>query len=213
MQRATSEQAKQQRRQALLDAALNEFSERGFAATRMQTIAERAGLSKGTLYLYFSSKEALFAALIETVSLPKIKQIQHLAQQQTSIKGLFYIQTQLAGQLLKDNKVTRLIKLVIGESSRFPELANEYHNALLEPLHTNLASQLQNFMQQGQIQQQDSHLLARLILAPIAYSLIWQATFGHAKSAGFDYQALLKLQQQTYLQGLLCPKEKPCNNA
>ena len=69
MQRARSEAAKDTRRQALLTAALDEFFERGFAAARMDDIARRAGFSKGTLYLYFDSKEALFASLIETFAL------------------------------------------------------------------------------------------------------------------------------------------------
>ena len=75
MRRARSEDAKDERRQLLLSAALDEFFERGFSAARIEDIAQRASLSKGTVYLYFDSKEALFLALIEDLATPNIEQI------------------------------------------------------------------------------------------------------------------------------------------
>jgi len=70
--RARSERSKALRREVLLKAALEQFYQNGYVATRMDDIAADAGFSKGTLYLYFASKEALFEALIAEIALPKI---------------------------------------------------------------------------------------------------------------------------------------------
>ena len=79
MQRARTDADKDDRRQALIAAALDEFYERGFAAARMDDIARRAKLSKGALYLYFDSKEALFQAVTESFILPHIEMVEAAA--------------------------------------------------------------------------------------------------------------------------------------
>ncbi len=78
MKRARTPQAKEDRRQALLKAALDEFYEKGLTAARADDIAERAGLSKGTLYVYFKSKEDLFKALIENLTTPKLAMLENI---------------------------------------------------------------------------------------------------------------------------------------
>ena len=80
MQRARSQTDKDARRQLLLQAALDEFFERGFAAARMEDIARRVDLSKGTVYLYFKSKDDLFRALIEEHALPNLETIEMITR-------------------------------------------------------------------------------------------------------------------------------------
>ena len=86
MLRARSDEAKDERRQALLGAALDEFFEKGFTATRMDDIARRAKLSKGTLYLYFDSKEAMFRSLIESFALPNLAKIEQITTSAGSLR-------------------------------------------------------------------------------------------------------------------------------
>jgi AcrR family transcriptional regulator len=86
MKRARSDDAKDERRQALLLVALDEFFQKGFTAARMDDIARRAGLSKGTLYLYFESKEALFTALIETLAMPNLSHIETISTMASTIR-------------------------------------------------------------------------------------------------------------------------------
>ena len=80
MKRARTKKAKDERRLALLRAGLDEFFERGFTAARMDDISKRAGLSKGALYLYFSSKEELFKSLVEEYAVPNVERIEAMTR-------------------------------------------------------------------------------------------------------------------------------------
>src|SRR5512139_220832 len=65
-----------ERRQAIIEAAMEEFISRGFAATRLDDIAKRAGVAKGTIYLHFKDKESMFEELIRTAIVPLLGRMQ-----------------------------------------------------------------------------------------------------------------------------------------
>ena len=81
--RRAARAAPEERQEAILKAALEVFSENGFAATRLEDIANRAGVAKGTLYLYFSDKEALFESMLQGVAAPVLAQLAALADDNT----------------------------------------------------------------------------------------------------------------------------------
>ena len=120
MQRARTEQAKDERKSALLKAALDEFYERGFTAARMEDIANRADLSKGTIYLYFNSKETLFSELIQSLTQPNIHKLEAIAQDAPSISDAIQAIAKFAPVMIQHSDVPRLMKVLIGESNTFP---------------------------------------------------------------------------------------------
>ena len=112
----------------LLDAALDVFAEKGFAAARMEDIAARAGAAKGTLYLYFPSKEAVFEALVRTLIVPNLDRAEAMAADACWPGGT----AAAAGcsrcwpAIIRDGRLVVLPRLLIGELHKFPELARFY---------------------------------------------------------------------------------------
>src|ERR1700741_4194164 len=121
-------QESEARRRAILDAALVEFAAHGFAAARLDDGARRAGIAKGTLYLYFADKEALFEALVQGSIRPLLDNLQKVADlpdvpTRQVLKLLF---ATFAREVLgSDRKL--LLRLLITEGARFPRLVKFYH--------------------------------------------------------------------------------------
>lgn len=202
MQRARTDQAKDDRRQALLSAALDEFFDRGFAASRMDDVAKRAGLSKGTVYLYFDSKDALFKALIEQLTSPNIARIEAIAAEAPSIETALERIAAFAPVLIRQSNLPRLMKVLIGDSHLFPDLINTYRKDVLERLLAIVAGVLEKAAARGEIEVQDPHLTARLVMAPVALSGLWEAVFGREASAEVDLETLFKIHASFLLKAL-----------
>ena len=112
-----------ERRQAIIDAAMEEFIARGFAATRLDDIAKRAGVAKGTIYLHFKDKQSMFEELIRTAIVPLVGRMQG-PPPAGSVRDL--IET-FAGNFLKEVVGTRrgdLVRLIVAEGPRFPAVAD-----------------------------------------------------------------------------------------
>lgn len=200
--RARTEQAKDERRQRLLDAALEEFYEKGFSATRMEDIAARVGLSKGSLYLYFDSKEALLNGLVETISIPKVELLQEIAGTQESLRGLLTELSKLATEFIKNSKLPRMMKIIIGESNTFPELTSGYRQRVLDKLHMAIEASVKAAINRMEINQVDSKMLTRLIIAPVLYAAIWETVFAPYDEHELEVGALLDLHHDLMFSGL-----------
>src|SRR5262245_37923422 len=119
----------------ILDAALDLFAERGFAATRMDDVAARAGVTKGTVYLYFKTKEELFKALVRAELLPNLAAVEQAAGTEPAADLLERLVHMWTERVLP-SRVGVLPKLIIAEAGNFPELAKFY---LHEVIHRGLA--------------------------------------------------------------------------
>jgi AcrR family transcriptional regulator len=128
--------ARQRRKDArpgeLMSAALEVFAERGFAATRLEEVAQRAGVSKGTVYLYFESKEALFKAAVESAVLPALEAGEALAADHTqrpseALRAFVFWWWEKVGA----SKLGALPKLLVAEVGNFPELGKWFHENLI----------------------------------------------------------------------------------
>lgn len=199
MKRARSEEDKNKRRQVLLDAALDAFSQYGYSATRMDEIAQRSQVSKGTLYLYFNSKEALFSALVDSIAVPQLNQLSNNA---SSLHDLLENLASITPVLIKHSKVPRLLKIIVGESHAFPELAKTYTEKIIDGLIQTLTEAVKRAIKEGEIQPVNADLLARLIISPIAYSMIWEVVFEPHAALSFDVKALIELHQNVLMQGV-----------
>src|SRR5881392_2749422 len=119
------------RREAILAAALDEFAAQGFAAARLDDVARRAGVAKGTIYLHFRDKEALFQELVRSVLSPLVGMLEAIAQVDAPLRTLA---ERIVDVFVDEIYATRrkdVIRLIITEGPRFPKLAEFYYREVL----------------------------------------------------------------------------------
>jgi TetR/AcrR family transcriptional regulator len=173
------ERRKQDRPGELLDAALDLFVEKGFAATRVEEVAARAGVSKGTLFLYFPSKEDLFKAVVRANVVEPVSQG---AAEVSAFQGTM-------GELLEwmmlqwwrrygDTKASGISKLVMSEASNFPELAQFYRTEVIEPGQKLIRNALQRGIDQGEFSPMDVELALHSVMAPLLFLVMWKHSMG-----------------------------------
>src|SRR5689334_6136100 len=121
-----------ERRQAIIDAAMEEFISRGFAATRLDDIAKRAGVAKGTIYLHFKDKESMFEELVRLVIVPVVERLNKLPPPAGSVRDLVEA---FASNFLREVVNTRrgdLVRLIVAEGPRFPDVADFYYREVVQ---------------------------------------------------------------------------------
>ncbi|MEL7311548.1 MAG: TetR/AcrR family transcriptional regulator [Pseudomonadota bacterium] len=193
MQRARSESDKTARRRRLVAAALDEFYERGFTAARMEDIAGRADLSKGTLYLYFSSKEDLFRALIDEYALPNLNTLEMISRTGPSLGAALSAIATFAPQVIRHSNLPKLLKVLIGDSQNFPGIVRTYREEVIDRGLAAVSALLQRAHDAGEIEIDDPALTARLVIAPMVLSIIWQAVFAHTDKTPIDLDTLFRM--------------------
>ncbi len=200
--RARSEQAKDKRRRALLAAALEEFFARGFTAARMEDVARRAGLSKGTLYLYVDSKQELFVELIRTIAMPKVERIEQIADSIENSHEAIRTILAVAAVMVRESPLPRVVKVLIAESGAFPEVVRSYREQVLDRVFAALARILERGRAAGELKIRNADLAVRLVVAPIIFSAIWRVVFETGDEDRLDLESLYQLHADTLLHGL-----------
>src|SRR5438067_131745 len=145
----------------ICNAALQVFAEKGFAAARLDEIARRAGVSKGTLYLYFKDKAELFRAVVRDTVAPNIEPIRHLAAAadlpfEQVVRMLLPRFAEITGQV----PVGAVAKMVIGESRNFPELAKVWHDEVVSKALGMIAGLISQAQARGEVRSGDPRLHA-----------------------------------------------------
>lgn len=163
----------------LTAAALDLFVEKGFAATRLDDVAARAGVSKGTVYLYFKSKEELFKAVIRESIVPVLEQGEAIvaAHQGDSASLLRKV---LAGwwQLIGGTALAGVPKLMISEARNFPEVARFYHEHAIQRGRRLIVNVLEHGVASGEFRALDVDLAYDIIIAPLLMRAIWRVSMG-----------------------------------
>ena len=190
MRRARTEKAKDDRRIALAAAALDEFYEKGFAAARMEDIAGRAGLSKGAIYLYFDSKEALFEAVVETFAAPNVERLEGAAAMAADVGALIDAIVALAPAIIREGRIPKIAKILIGDAPTFPAVTTMYRKSVVERGLGALTGVLARAKDRGEIAIGEPALTARLVAAPMIFSAVWRIAFEHDDDARVDLDAL-----------------------
>jgi AcrR family transcriptional regulator len=178
------------RRAAILDAALDEFTARGFAATRLDDVAKRAGVAKGTIYLHFADKEALFQDLLRANLVPLLARLATPPTPQTSAREMI---EQFVDTFVREVIATRradVIRLVIMEGARFPQLADFHFRAVVEPSLAAMRRMIEHGVARGEIRHAGLARFPFLVVAPALLSIIWQGLF--SRSAPLDVQTMLR---------------------
>ncbi|HEX6660718.1 MAG TPA: TetR/AcrR family transcriptional regulator [Sphingomicrobium sp.] len=185
-------------------AALEVFAEKGFAAAKLDEIAKRAGVSKGTLYLYFKDKEQLFRAVVRDSIAPNVAAITSAI---SAMDAPFadVVRMFLAGFAEREARlpVGAVAKMVIGESRNFPELARVWHDEVASKAIGALAAAIQRAQQRGEVRDGDPRLYAFSLMGPMVLGALWRATLVPAGGEPLDLPALAKQHAETVLEGLL----------
>jgi len=198
---------KEARPEEILSAALESFAERGFAATRIEDVAARAGISKGTLYLYFDGKEELFKAVVRQALLPNLARIEALAASFEGPSGslLERLLASIAGVV--ESRVGAIPKLVIAEAGNFPDLARFY---LDEVVHRGLgliATILRRGIARGEFRAIDVDHAVFCVIAPLLIAALWKNSLEpHDQAGPLDVQALVRAHLDLLLRGLEAPR-------
>jgi AcrR family transcriptional regulator len=190
------------RPEEILEAALEEFTGRGFEAARMEDIARRAGISKAAIYLYFPSKMALLEALIEAKVSPLARQAQTLAAAGAAdpLTALRMLAT-MAAHRMRDPKVFAVPRLVIGISGRFPEIAEYYRTHVVALARSALESLIEAGMAKGAIRRADKSAVVRAFIGPLFFEAMWTHVLG-GETALDEPEKLIERQFDILLKGL-----------
>ena len=200
------ERRKGARPQELLDAALDLFVERGFAATRLDDVARAAGVSKGTLYLYFCSKEELFKAVVRESVVPHLGEAEGMLDHFTGnsadlLRGLMTTWWDKIG----NTKLSGLTKLMIAEAGNFPELARFYQEEVIDRGEKLVTKMLERGIERGEIRHVDIEIASRILIAPILMMMLWKHSEGVCQIAPDKLGAYLEQFINMALHGLLVP--------
>jgi AcrR family transcriptional regulator len=202
------ERRKEARPGELLAAALDLFVEKGFAATRAEEVAQRAGVSKGTLFLYFPSKEELFKAVVREHVSGTIRdafgEIQTYPGSSTEL--VHYLMMQWWERYGK-TKASGISKLMMSESNNFPELATFYQQEVIIPGHQLIEKVIERGIASGEFRQVDVQYAVFSILAPIMFLIMWKHSLNGCCPSGeaIEPERYLKAQADIVAHGLRHP--------
>jgi len=197
---------KEARPQELLDAALELFAEKGFAATRSEEVAARAGVSKGTLYLYFPSKEELFKAVVRTNLATLIAEGQGIADSyQGSTSELLRLLLLKWWQRVGFTPAGSITKIIIAEVRNFPDLAQFYVDEIVLPAHRLLSQTLQRGIDRGEFRPVPVHEAVHALVAPSIFMAMYKHSIGACPVRGdvpLDESAIIDTQIDLMRRGL-----------
>ena len=194
----------EERPKQILDAALAVFAERGLAAARLDDIAKRAGLSKGTIYLYFPNKEELFREVIRQTVIAMIERVERLLTSGTPSEQL-HAAMRAYWTFLRSPVFATLFRLVIGELHNFPDLARFYGDEVIARGLRVATAVLEHGMATGEFRREDPAVAARMLISLFMTHAMWcnnRNLFAHVGSLTDD-QVYAQLEQ-FYLHAI-CP--------
>lgn len=196
------ERRKEARPAEIVAAALQLFADRGFAATRLEDVATVAGVSKGTVYLYFEGKEQLFEAVVREAIAPNVDRMQALVDSFEGptpdlLRSLFDLVA-----LALETPLTGVMKLLVAESGNFPQLARLYADLVLRRVFTLIRRILERGIARGEFRPLDLETTVPLVLAPVLLLGMWKHSFGAHTDLVLDRRAVLEAHRENLLRGL-----------
>jgi AcrR family transcriptional regulator len=187
----------------IVQAALEVFAEKGFAAARLDEIAARAGVSKGAVYLYFATKEEVFRAVVEQAIAPNMRMIRAMiAAHPGPFSDLARAVPERLGAMLEAMPVGGVVKMVIGEARNFPEIARVWHDELVAQALGGLTDAVAAAQGRGEVRPGDPRIYALQLIAPMLMTVIWRETFVPVGAPAFDITAVAAQHVETMLHGL-----------
>jgi AcrR family transcriptional regulator len=190
----------------VLDAALELFMEKGFAATRVEDIAKRAGLSKGAVYLYFPSKEAVLEGLVRRAIIPIADTaLEALRSYEGDPRVIITMVIKMLGHRFSDPRMLAIPKVVFREVLGFPHLAEMYRVEVLDRVIPVLVGLIGRGVEQGYLRQVDPELTIRSIIGPLMLHLLLAELFGIQPEGGLHFDRLIDNHLSILFDGLSAP--------
>ncbi|HXC37903.1 MAG TPA: TetR/AcrR family transcriptional regulator [Burkholderiales bacterium] len=202
---AKRERRKEARPGELLDAALDLFVEKGFAATRAEEVAARAGVSKGTLFLYFPSKEDLFKAVVrENISGRFQEWNQEFERFDGNTPDMLRYCLKVWWERIGASRASGIAKLIISEARNFPDLAAFYHHEVIVPGQALIRKILQRGVDRGEFEVLDLDYALFSVTAPMMFLIMMKHSLGACvpQDHPLDPERYLRSQVETLLHGL-----------
>ena len=176
--RAPNLEQRQDKLQAILSAAFDLFVEKGFADTRLDEVAARAGVAKGTIYLYVPSKTALFEELIHSAISTPIEGIEaQVAASELPLEAVLRLMFQSIRKEVLETSRRDIVRLIISEAGRFPEIAELYHREVLSRGLRLLRGIVERAAARGEIRPGELARFPQLVIAPFVVALLWTSLF------------------------------------
>lgn len=194
---------KEARPTEILDAALEEFGARGFAAARLEDIARRAGCTKGTIFLYFQGKEDLLKALTRHVVVPRLELAEQIVEQhEGGMRDLLEKLLRSRWDSMTNTAVSRMPKLIFAEAGNFPDLARFYHQEVIARSHALVERVLRAGIERGEFRDMDVTNVARAAVAPILMGAMWKHSFAPHMPEVNDMQPFFETSLDLLLRGI-----------
>lgn len=191
----------EERAELILDAARAVFLEKGFAAARMDDVAARARVAKGTLYLHFESKEALFKALVASVATPPVEHMEALLRDDRVESA--ELLRQAMGILVREILTTDrrfVLRLLLVEGHKFPEVMRFYHEAVISRAMRLISGIARRGVERGEFRHDALARFPQLLAAPMILAVLWEGLFEEVEP--LDVEGLLRAQLDLLLRGL-----------
>jgi AcrR family transcriptional regulator len=199
----TRRRRKAERPQEILEAAFVEFSRNGYAMTTLDRVAEHAGVTKGTIYVYFENKEHLFISMVREVTKAALDTVHEMLEtHEGTTADLLRAQFSFIYQhIVEDRRRREVLRMLIAEAPRFPELADRYHQEILRPCLDMLRQAIQRGMDRGEFRNSAIIDLPQIVIAPIALVDLWMMMFDDRQP--LDMKAYFNAHLDLVLNGLL----------
>jgi AcrR family transcriptional regulator len=179
-----------ERRAAILSAALEEFAARGFAATRLDDVARRADVAKGTIYLYFRDKESLFQELVRTMLSPLVGAIAGAPLRDLPIRAVVEMIFDVFVNEIYATRRKDVIRLILAEGPRFPKLAEFYYREVIGRVLPVIRARLMLAVERGELTNDALARFPQLLVAPALLAVLWSGLFG--RFAPLDARELMR---------------------
>ncbi len=204
MEEAVRRRAAPEVRQAdILNAALEEFSRHGFEGARMEDVARAAKVSKGTVYLYYPTKQVLFEALVMRDIAPRVELAStFLKDYDGPLEPALMRMVEMAAMAIEAGRLPVYPKLLIAEAQRFPELAAFYRREVVHKMLGALSSLFQRALDRGEISGIEARMAAHLVIAPVLKATLWSLVFADTEAALFPPLPYLQTHIRVFLKGL-----------
>ena len=188
----------------IVEAALAVFSEKGFAAARLDDIAARAGVSKGALYLYFETKQALFEAVVRETIAPRLAIVEGAVVQDDPAFGVMVraLFSSLADEVAQ-RRLGAVLKMVVSESGNFPDLARVWRREVVDRVLNAIAAAVTKAQARGEVRPGDARLMVFSVAGPLLMGVLWQEVLVPVGAEPIDLRALLAQHAEVIILGLL----------
>lgn len=178
------------------------FAEQGFAATRLEDVAARAGVSKATIYRYFENKDALFEAVVKSAIVPRFSEVELLVnsfegRSSDLLRTIFNV-----ARAALDGPLPPLLKMIIAESGTFPQLATLWLNLVAGNMMGLVRRIIERGIARGEFREVDRDVIAPVVMAPVVLLAMWKQTFSHVAGDLFDRNRVLDQHVEILLRGL-----------